>query len=220
VTILPIVLTDDGDLRLGLIILVLFLTLISFVIRLRDWSPVKKIGKFFKLVLILIVSLFALSTFALLFPVLNDYFYPSPEKIERMLEDREKQERERILAAEEEKKKEEAEERERILAAEIEKLNEELEERRKRAEEIEERKKGFHCLSGWDGSHGAIKSYVIENMADPDSFEHISTKIGPVNLSGKHYLTMTYRGKNMFGGMVVNDISATIENSDCSASIN
>ena len=76
----------------------------------------------------------------------------------------------------------------------------------KRAEELMEaanRRKGFHCLSAWDGSHRGVKQYVENNMRDPDSFEHIETSITPVDQAGKHTLLMKYRARNGFGGMNV-----------------
>ena len=213
VTIIPIVITDDDDLRMGLIGLLLFLSLISFVIRLRDWSPVKKIGKLFKRLMIVMTSLTALITLIPFLGGIYPYLYPSPEKIAIMQEAKEIKELERAEAIEIKKKKEKEEEEQK-------KVELEAEQERERAEGKEEKRKGFHCLSGWDGSHRALKNYVTDNMNDPDSFEHVSTKIGPVNQSGEHYLVMTYRGSNAFGGLVLNSISATVKNNDCSATIN
>lgn len=85
--------------------------------------------------------------------------------------------------------------------------------------EAEKKRKGFHCLSSWDGSHRAVKKYTEERMRDPDSFEHIETRITPVNENGKHTLLMTYRARNGFGGMTVGEVMATIRNSDCSATV-
>lgn len=87
------------------------------------------------------------------------------------------------------------------------------------AEAAEKKRKGFHCLSAWDGSHRGVKRYTEERMRDPDSFEHIETRITPVNAAGEHALVMQYRARNGFGGMNVNVASATIRNSDCRATI-
>ena len=46
---------------------------------------------------------------------------------------------------------------------------------------VEKKRKGFHCLSAWDGSHRGVKTYVEERMREPDSFEHIETRITPIN---------------------------------------
>ena len=56
------------------------------------------------------------------------------------------------------------------------------------AEEEEKKRKGFHCLSSWNGSHRMVQTYVEKRMREPDSFEHIGTWISPVNETGKHTL--------------------------------
>lgn len=89
----------------------------------------------------------------------------------------------------------------------------------KAAKEAEDRRKGFHCLSAWDGSHSDVKAYVEKRMRDPDSFEHIETRITPVNEKGAHTLVMKYRARNGFGGMTVGEALATIRNSDCHATV-
>ena len=83
----------------------------------------------------------------------------------------------------------------------------------------ENRRKGFHCLSPWDGSHRRIVKYVEKRLRDPDSFEHIETKIWPLNPKGEHQLMMRYRAKNGFGGMTIGKVVATVKNSDCSGTI-
>ena len=72
-------------------------------------------------------------------------------------------------------------------------------------EETEEhRRRGFHCLSGWDGSHPRIARLVKERMNDPGSFEHVETRVTPADGAGRHKLYMKFRGRNAFGGLVVN----------------
>jgi hypothetical protein len=112
-----------------------------------------------------------------------------------------------------------AREEQRIVEAK-EKEAEQLKETAQKAEEEKENKrKGYHCLSRWDGSHTAVKKYVEENMRDPDSFEHIETLITPVSDKGTHQLIMKYRAKNGFGGMTVGSAIATIDNASCKATI-
>lgn len=91
------------------------------------------------------------------------------------------------------------------------------EEQHARAEQ-ENRRKGFHCLSAWDGSHRGVKEYVENRLRDPDSFEHLETRITPVK-NGKHTLFMTYRARNGFGGMNVEKVVAEIDSSTCGATI-
>jgi len=83
----------------------------------------------------------------------------------------------------------------------------------------ERRKKGFHCLSDWDGSHRRVKTFIEGRLRDPDSFEHVETKITPMDADGNHTLFMTYRAKNGFGGVNVETAIATVKNSNCAATI-
>jgi len=78
---------------------------------------------------------------------------------------------------------------------------------------------GFHCLSSWDGSHSTVVQKVKEQLRDPNSFEHVETKITPVNNSGEHGLLMQYRANNAFGGKTVGLVKAVVKNSNCSATI-
>jgi len=80
----------------------------------------------------------------------------------------------------------------------------------------EDKRKGVHCLT-YSGKNLDVEVDVIQRMRDPDSFEHIKTKIEPVDGYGNHALSMTYRGRNGFGGMNVSTVRATISNDDCSA---
>ena len=83
------------------------------------------------------------------------------------------------------------------------------------AEAAEEKRKGFHCLSGWDGTHTAFKQEIKKSMRDPGSFEHIETRISPVTDKGSHLLVMKFRARNGYGGMNVASAHATVENDDC-----
>lgn len=85
----------------------------------------------------------------------------------------------------------------------------------KSAAAAEEKRQGFHCLSQWDGAHSSLKRAVKDSMRDPDSFEHIETRITPVSDEGTHVLFMEYRAKNGFGGMNIGTARAIIDNDDC-----
>jgi hypothetical protein len=84
------------------------------------------------------------------------------------------------------------------------------------AKKAEDRRKGFHCLSAWDGSDRALVDAVKESLRDPSSFEHDETRITPVSPQGQHFLTMTFRAKNGFGGTNVGVATGIIRQSDCS----
>ena len=78
---------------------------------------------------------------------------------------------------------------------------EEIRERERK--EREDREKGFHCLSGWDGSHRNFERMLKNRLKDPDSYEHIETRVTRKGSDGLHTLYTKYRAKNSFGGYVV-----------------
>ncbi|MBG6243205.1 MAG: hypothetical protein EKE20_15960 [Candidatus Symbiopectobacterium sp. Dall1.0] len=70
----------------------------------------------------------------------------------------------------------------------------------KRKEEIELQ------FSHWDGSHRDLERRIKESMNDPDSYKHYKTFYLD---HGKHITVITgFGGRNSFGGMVRNTISA------------
>lgn len=61
-------------------------------------------------------------------------------------------------------------------------------------------------FSSWDGSHIGLTKIIKELMNDPKSYEHVETRYGDY---GNYLLVKTtFRGKNAFGGVVTNWISA------------
>ena len=87
------------------------------------------------------------------------------------------------------------------------------------SEAAEDKRKGFHCLSAWDGSHKAFADDVKDMMRDPDSFEVIDTRVTPVASDGTHSILMDYRSRNGFGGMNVAVALGSFRNSDCKHTI-
>ena len=83
---------------------------------------------------------------------------------------------------------------------------------------IEKQKQGFHCLSGWDGSHLGVERWIKKNLRDPDSYQHIETRISPVK-DGKHSMITQYRAKNGFGGYVVEAVLVNVDNQSCQATV-
>lgn len=80
----------------------------------------------------------------------------------------------------------------------------------------EEKRKGLHCLSSWDGSHRGFATFVRDRLREPSSFDHVETRITPIDEDGEHRLVMTYRAKNGFGGTNVERAIGLIANEDCS----
>jgi len=75
-------------------------------------------------------------------------------------------------------------------------------------EEAREQKIGA-CFSGWDGSHRELEKLVKQSMNDPGSYEHVETRYSDKG----DYLAvyMKFRGKNAFGGTVVNWVTANCD---------
>jgi hypothetical protein len=134
---------------------------------------------------------------------------PTPEEIEARKQAELAQQVEEALAKAEREAKQAEEERLKAAA-------EKAERERLAYEKSENRRKGFHCLSGWDGSHSQVTQWLKKNLKDPKSYEHIETRVLPVNDKGLHFAFVQYRAKNSFGGYVIGNVSATYKNSDCS----
>lgn len=64
-------------------------------------------------------------------------------------------------------------------------------------------------FSAWDGSHPGLTSHIKSSMNDPKSYEHVETKYW----DREKYLIVqtTFRGKNAFGGVVLQSIKATVD---------
>jgi len=63
--------------------------------------------------------------------------------------------------------------------------------------------KGF---SNWDGSHRGLTAVIKKSMNDPSSYEHVRTEY--IDNEDHLIVTTTFRGKNAFGGIVVNSVKA------------
>lgn len=63
-------------------------------------------------------------------------------------------------------------------------------------------------FDSWDGSHRNLVIYIKENMNDPDSYKHVKTTFYD---NGQYLLVQTsFRGKNAFGGVVLNHVRAKV----------
>lgn len=77
------------------------------------------------------------------------------------------------------------------------------------AQQKERNEKFAANLSGWDGSLKSLKRHTENAMHDPDSFEHIQTRFVP---AGENFIVkMDFRGKNAFGALVRNSITAKVD---------
>jgi hypothetical protein len=91
--------------------------------------------------------------------------------------------------------------------------------KQREAKTAEDRRTGMHCLSGWDGSNASFTDQVKARLREPDSFEHVETRITPVDKSGNHTVMMQYRAKNGFGGTNNPTAIGTVRQSDCAATV-
>ncbi len=78
-----------------------------------------------------------------------------------------------------------------------------------------EERRGMHCLNGWDGSHWKMQSEIKRRLRDPDSFEHVETRIAPIDEVGNHSIFMSFRARNGFGGMNVQQAIGVVDNKAC-----
>lgn len=84
----------------------------------------------------------------------------------------------------------------------------------KSVQDAAQHRKGFDCLSAWDGSYRPVNEAVKASLRDPSSFEHIETRITPLDAKRQHFLTLQFRANNGFGGKNVGMASAIV-NEDC-----
>lgn len=72
--------------------------------------------------------------------------------------------------------------------------------------EEQRQKKIEQCFSTWDGSHIELTELIKGSMNDPDSYEHIETHYWYKN--HELFIITSFRGRNAFGGVVKQTISA------------
>lgn len=86
-------------------------------------------------------------------------------------------------------------------------------------ERAEDRRKGFHCLSAWDGNHDGLEALIRDQLNDPGSMETIETRISPVDARGDHAILLEFTAKNAFGGRVRSIAAGVVDNSTCEATL-
>lgn len=81
---------------------------------------------------------------------------------------------------------------------------------REEAEKVASRQKKIESqFSAWDGSHRGLTSYIKKSMNDPSSYKHDETRYSD---AGDYLIVITrFRGKNAFGGVVLNTIKAKVD---------
>ncbi len=62
------------------------------------------------------------------------------------------------------------------------------------------------CFREWNGAHRNLEKLVKQSMNDSNSYEHVETRYSD---NGDHLIVRTtFRGKNAFGGVVKNSVTA------------
>lgn len=85
--------------------------------------------------------------------------------------------------------------------------------------EAEERRKGFHCLSPWDGNHDGLEALIRDNLNDPGSMDTIQTRITPVDEDGHHTVALEFTALNALGGRVRLTAYGQVNNESCEATL-
>ena len=65
-------------------------------------------------------------------------------------------------------------------------------------------------LSAWYGSCRPVEKYIKNNMNDPDSYEHVETQYRFDRATNSFFVVSRFRGKNAFGGKVLNNAKAYV----------
>ena len=86
-------------------------------------------------------------------------------------------------------------------------------------EEEEERRKGFHCLSKWDGNHDGLEVLIRAQLNDPGSMETIETRITPPDADGDHIIQLDFTAKNAYGGRVRSTAHGWVSQATCVATL-
>ena len=83
----------------------------------------------------------------------------------------------------------------------------------------EDRRKGFHCLSQWDGNHDGLEALVRDQLNDPSSMDTYETRIEPVGTNNRHRIVMEFGAKNLFGAMVRHTATGWVDHDSCEATL-
>ncbi|MDR0580266.1 MAG: zinc ribbon domain-containing protein [Campylobacteraceae bacterium] len=66
-------------------------------------------------------------------------------------------------------------------------------------------------FSQWDGSNIYVTRRIKESMNDPDSYSHVKTLYSYNNVTKTIEVRTKFRGKNAFGGTIMNTAIATVD---------
>ena len=95
----------------------------------------------------------------------------------------------------------------RIAALENKQINDRADQRR-----------GFHCLSIYDGSHRDFKQAVKSRLENPSSFKHVETRVTPIK-NNTHTIYMKYRAENGLGATITETATGNVLSSSCKVQV-
>ena len=81
--------------------------------------------------------------------------------------------------------------------------------------EAERRATGQHCLNGWGYSHPDVVATVQKHLTDPNSFQHIETRITEVRPDQTYTLRMQFTAGDGGGGTLTAYATAEVSNETC-----
>lgn len=90
--------------------------------------------------------------------------------------------------------------------------------RSERAKTQEERRRGHHCLSAWDGNHEGFERLIRAELNDPGSMSTTRTVVGTLK-DGRHEIRLFFTAKNALGSRVQAIGVGSFRNSDCKATL-
>ena len=64
-------------------------------------------------------------------------------------------------------------------------------------------------FSAWDGSHYGLTRVIKKSMNDPDSYEHVETRVW--DRGDYLFVETTFRGKNAYGGLILDHVTARVD---------
>jgi hypothetical protein len=89
-----------------------------------------------------------------------------------------------------------------------------IEKTQQEAREAEDKRTGRNCYY-IGGSSPWFEKAVKGALNDPNSFEHVETRVGTEDERGMHTIVMTFRARNGFGGMLTKQAIGSFRSVDC-----
>lgn len=86
-------------------------------------------------------------------------------------------------------------------------------------EQVEDHRKGFHCLYPVDGSNPDLVLAVKNRLAEPSSFEHVQTTVFPRDMYLRHRVLMIFRFRDAAGAVTRGRAIGYMNGADCGTTL-